>query len=359
MLLYRVGWERQPVFHLPENQTQTRISVVIPARNETENIEACLRSILTQNYPESLFEIILVDDHSDDDTVLKAEKLGSRIRVLHLKDQLNGRPGPGFKKMALAMGIEASRGELIVSTDADCVAGKDWLRNLAVFFERHDASMIIAPVAYFPEGSLSARFQLLDFMTMQGITAASQRLGLGGMANGANLAFSREAFDKVEGYKGIDHLASGDDYLLLGKMRKQFPDRVFYLKSKDAIVQTSAQPGWKAFLRQRVRWASKTGRYPDPKLTSILALVYLFNVSLLVVAVAAIWNRPLWLFLAGILFIKIISELLLLLPVARFFRLGKSLWIFPFLQPLHVMYIVAAGFLGFFGKYEWKGRRLH
>lgn len=359
MLLYRIGWDRQRFFQLPENHPKTFISIVIPARNESGNIEACLKSILNQDYPETLFEIIVVDDHSEDDTAAKAANLNSRIRVIHLKEALNGRPGPGFKKMALAMGIEAGRGELIVTTDADCIAGPDWLRNIAAFFETNHAAMIIAPVSYFPEGRLDARFQLLDFITMQGITAASQKLGLGGMANGANLAFSRKAFEEVEGYKGIDQLASGDDYLLLGKMRKRFPERIFYLKAKGAIVQTSAQPGWRAFLRQRIRWASKTGRYPDLRLTSILTLVYLFNFALFATVVAACWNPPLWPFLGAIFLVKTIAEFLLLIPVARFFRLGKSLWIFPFLQPLHVLYIVAAGFLGFFGKYEWKGRRLH
>jgi cellulose synthase/poly-beta-1,6-N-acetylglucosamine synthase-like glycosyltransferase len=359
ILLYRIGWNMQPNFQLSEIQPQIRVSVVIPARNESANIQDCLRSILTQNYPPEWIEIFVVDDHSTDNTVELAASLNENVRVLSLSDTLNGRPGPGFKKMALAYGIQKSTGDLIITTDADCIAGADWIKNMAACFQQTNAAMIIAPVGYFAENSLCSLFQRIDFMTMQGITAASQRLGLGGMANGANLAFSRAAFERVGGYEGIDHLASGDDYLLLGKMRQHFPERIRYLKTPDAIVRTWAQPGWVAFLKQRIRWASKTGRYPDARLTAILSLVYIFNLSLLILAVASLWQSTLWKTLLLLLVTKTITELLLLFPVARFFRQRSSLWAFPLLQPLHIVYIVAAGFLGFFGTYEWKGRRLH
>ena len=360
MLLYRIGWSMQPPFNIPDGfNPQTAISVIIPARNEAENIAACIRSVLSQDYPEHLLEIILVDDHSEDGTAAIArQEGGNRVQVISLQDFLNEDGGTAFKKKALAAGIAQSSGLLIVTTDADCVAAPAWLKSIAALYEARGAAAIIGPVAFYNDGSLLQTFQSLDFTTMQGITAAAHRLKLGGMANGANLAFSRAAFEAVGGYEGTEHLASGDDYLLLQKMSQHFPERIHYLKAKDAIVDTSPQPTWNAFLNQRIRWASKSGKYPDHRLTAILMLVYAFNVSLLILFAAAFWHPQLWAVLGAALLTKIISELALLIPVARFYRKEKELRVFPLLQPLHIAYIIAAGFFGMKGGYRWKGRKV-
>jgi cellulose synthase/poly-beta-1,6-N-acetylglucosamine synthase-like glycosyltransferase len=282
------------------------------------------------------------------------------VRVISLREILaDGEVLQAYKKKALSAGIAGSRGQLIVTTDADCIAGPDWLRTIAAIYERNDASMIIGPVAYTPALTLVGVFQELDFMTMQGITVAARQLRMGSMANGANLAFSREAFGAVNGYSGIDHLASGDDYLLLHKMQQQFSHRIHYLKSSEAIIRTAPQPDWGSFLQQRIRWASKSGKYPDHRLTAVLLLVYLFNVSILVTTIAGFWLPELFLLAAGMLIVKTIAELIFLLPVAGFFGNRKRLWIFPLLQPLHVCYIVLAGFLGMWGGYRWKGRAVN
>ena len=216
--------------------------------------------------------------------------------------------------------------------------------------------MIVAPVEFTSNGSLVEIFQSIDFMSMQGITAAVHQLKIGSMSNGANLAFSREAYDKVEGYKGIDHLASGDDFLLMMKLQKRYPDRISYLKSQDAIVTTAPQPNWSSFFNQRIRWASKSGKYDDKKMTAMLGFVYLFNLSFLALVVASLFHAFIW-GIAGIMLLwKILSELYYLYPVAVFFGKVRQLWVYPFLQPLHILYIISAGFLGMIGKYQWKGR---
>jgi cellulose synthase/poly-beta-1,6-N-acetylglucosamine synthase-like glycosyltransferase len=361
MLLYRLGWDRQKTFTAPDAfRPATSISVIIPARNEAANIAACVKSVVAQQYPENLLEIIVVDDHSEDDTAAIASGAGEgRVHVVSLKDILDGRPVNAYKKQALSAGIAASRGALIVTTDADCTASQTWLRNIAALFEEQQAVMIAGPVAFHDPTSISGRFQSLDFMMMQAITAAAHRLKLGGMANGANLAFSRKAFDEISGYEGTTHLASGDDYLLLHKMEQAFPGRIHYLKSREAIVHTAPQPGWRTFLQQRIRWASKSGRYADHRLTLILALVYLFNLSLAVLAIACIWQPRLLLAPAALLCLKVLAEGMLLWPAAGFFQKRRELLAFPLLQPLHILYIIAAGFLGMKGGYRWKGRRVH
>lgn len=360
MLLYRAGWRKQPVFYASPAVPRTHISVVIPARNEAANIGACIDSLLAQDYPRELLEVIVVDDHSDDDTAVIVERYAAPlVRCLKLADHLQaGENVWAFKKKALATGIAHSNGALIVTTDADCVADTNWLLTMAAAYELQQAVMLVAPVDFAGGGKVVELFQSIDFMSMQGITAAAHALHLGNMSNGANLAFEREAFDAVGGYAGIDHLASGDDYLLMLKMQERYPGRIGYVKSKDAIVRTAPQPDWGSFFQQRIRWASKSGKYKDHRLTAILALVYLYNVSFLVLLIAAFCCPGLWVLLLASLLLKTAAELCYLFPVARFFGKEMQLRYFFFLQPLHIAYIILAGFLGMIGTYRWKDRKL-
>jgi len=361
ILLYRRGWRLQPGFEIPGDfHPRTSVSVIIPARNEAANIAACIRSVLQQDYPPQLLEIIVVDDHSEDDTARIVQSLGdARVRCMRLADHLPDEgPVNAYKKKALATGISHSSGALIITTDADCTAPAQWLRSMAAIYEKEHPVMIIAPVAFTCDGSMIQLFQSLDFMSMQGMTAAAHRLRLGSMSNGANLAFTREAFYRVDEYSGAEHLASGDDYLLTVKMQARFPGRISYLKTPGAIIQTAPQPGWGSFLQQRIRWASKSGRYRDGRLTAILVLVYAFNLSFLVMTAAACADHSFLPVPMAMLFIKICVELYYLRSVADFFGARSRLRLFPFLQPLHIIYVVVAGLLGSAGVYRWKGRRV-
>ncbi|MCD6065162.1 MAG: N-acetylglucosaminyltransferase [Flavipsychrobacter sp.] len=358
MLLYRRGWCLQPQFTLIDDYVpQTRMSIIIPARDEAVNIGACLDSILVQSYPGELLEVIVVDDHSTDGTGEIVRSYGkANIRCIPLADYLSKEQIVAYKKAALSAGIANSSGELIVTTDADCIVPRSWLKHIAAMYEQKKPVMIAGPVDFTSDSSLVQTFQSLDFMSMQGITAASNRLGLGNMSNGANLAFSREAFDQVSGYSGIDHLASGDDYLLMVKMQQAFPGRMAYLKSDKAIVRTLPQPDWASFFQQRIRWASKSGKYDDKKMTCILMLVYLFNLSFIALLIGGLFDSSCFLLAAGMFVVKIIVELVFLFPVTKFYNKTQQLLTFPFLQPLHILYIVSAGLLGFAGVYKWKGR---
>lgn len=361
MVAYTMGWHRQKDFVLPASfLPSTFISVIIPARNESSNIAACIEAILAQHYPKELLDVIVVDDHSEDDTAEIVTRYADKnVRCISLADHLaaTGKIN-AYKKAAIALGIANSKGELVVTTDADCMAPSSWLLHMAAIYERQDPVMIVAPVVFSTNNSLLQLFQLTDFMSMQGITGAAHNMKLGNMSNGANLAFSKATYEQVGGYEGIEHLASGDDYLLMMKMNNVAPDRIAYLKSPNAIVTTTPQYTWAGFLQQRIRWASKSGKYNDTRLTSVLLLVYLFNLSFVVLAVAGIFY-PVAFGILGIMFaVKVVTEYIFVVPVARFFRRLWVLRYFPFLQPLHILYIVAAGFLGFIGDYQWKGRKV-
>jgi cellulose synthase/poly-beta-1,6-N-acetylglucosamine synthase-like glycosyltransferase len=178
------------------------------------------------------------------------------------------------------------------------------------------------------------------------------------MCNGANLAYEKKAFYDVNGFDGIDRIASGDDMLLMHKIQQKYPDRIFFLKSKDIIVETKPVQTIKEFMNQRIRWASKTNKYTDKKIIAVLMLVYLLNAWIFILGISSFFfAKAFFLFLISIV-IKIVVELFFLFPVAGFFDKKKLLWWFIPAQPFHILYTLIAGWLGIFGSYQWKGRKV-
>lgn len=355
LLLYRYWWSKSETSTTATAfEPTTRFSILIPARNEEQNIKACLQSIKQLNYPNELFEVIVMDDFSTDATVATAQQFPF-VKVMELKTFLNEKIN-SYKKKAIELGIAASTGDYIVTTDADCIVPANWLRNFAFIIQQQPTVFIAAPVAMKEESSAIKLFQSLDFLSLQGITAASVGAGFHSMCNGANLCYSKEAFYKVDGFKGVDHIASGDDMLLMHKLYKQYPNEVHYCKAADSIVLTEPVETVAAFFRQRIRWASKADKYDDKRIFAVLLLVYLLNVFLLALAISCLFisnNLQTLLLAVGI---KTIAELFFLFPVARFFQNQQLLAWFPLAQPFHIVYTVVAGWLGKFGNYEWKGR---
>lgn len=361
ILLYRKWFLKLKPFTIAASfQPQTTFSVIIPARNEENNIGNCIQSILQQKYPSSLFEIIIIDDHSTDNTskvVQQFQQQYSNIRLIKLADELDGKALNSYKKKAIEKAIGYSNGDWIITTDADCIVKENWLASFAALIQEQQPVFIAAPVVFTNDGTVLSTFQYIDFISLQGITAASVSAGFHSMCNGANLAYKKDAFYEVNGFRGIETIASGDDMLLMNKIKQRFPSKIAFLFSKDAVVTTNPMPDWKSFFNQRIRWASKADQFKDKSIFWVLVLVYLYNVVLFIMPLLAIFYPPLivyWLVFIGC---KTLVELSFALPVGKFF--GQSfIWWFPLLQPLHIAYTVIAGWLGKFGKYQWKGRKV-
>jgi glycosyltransferase involved in cell wall biosynthesis len=363
---------------------QIKISVLVPARNEEANIAACIDSLSRQSYPRHLFEVIVIDDHSTDRTPEIVSELhypDLSLLCLRLAETTQGQPVLAHKKWAIETGIGCASGELIVTTDADCLFHPEWLATMAAFYEQKNAKFIAAPVRIggptdpsstraadtaahsspspAPDHrSLLSIFQTLDFITLQGITGASVFRKFHSMCNGANLAYARTAFSEVEGFKGIDSLPSGDDMLLMHKIYRKYPDGVFFLKSPKAIVTTQPETRWKGFFHQRIRWASKADRYDDKRIFWVLLLVYIVNALFAILPIAAFWNSWwLWLLLVGLV-VKTMLEYPFVRTVATFFGQRSLMVYFPVLQPLHIFYTIVIGWLGKFGSYRWKDRKI-
>ena len=348
-----LAWKSIPGYLSLASSPQIKITVIIPARNEEENIGHLLQALQEQTYPTALFEVIVVNDHSTDSTASIVKQYPT-VKLVQLKeDGINS-----YKKKAIETGIAAASGELIVTTDADCFPFPNWLNTIAAFKEEKKSVFIAAPVVIDCNSSVLQVFQAMDFMVLQGITGAAVHKKKLSMCNGANLAYERKAFYNVNGFADVDHIASGDDMLLMHKIWKQYPDKVHYLKSKEAIVSTQSMKTWKDFFNQRIRWASKAGKYDDKRIFAVLLLVYLFNFSFLILAIAGFFYHQYWIYLGGLWVAKTIVEFPFFLSVSGFFNKQWAAKFFFFFQPLHILYTIISGIFGQFGKYEWKGRKV-
>jgi cellulose synthase/poly-beta-1,6-N-acetylglucosamine synthase-like glycosyltransferase len=357
---YLYWFNKLKIFKADAIQPQTTFSVIIPARNEENNIETCIRSILNNNYPKHLFEIIVADDFSTDATpqiVQSLQKEFSNVKLLSLRNIITENIN-SYKKRAIELAIAQSNFEWIITTDADCAVPQNWLNLFDVYIQKNERVFVAAPVMFTCDNSFLNVFQCLDFISLQGITAASVYAGAHSMCNGANLAYKKTSFYEVNGFKNADHIASGDDMLLMHKIKMKYPTNIGYLFSDDAIVTTAPMPDWKSFLNQRIRWASKATSYKDKKVFWVLLLVYFTNLFLFILLIVCFFHPKL--FLIWLLFIltKALLEMPFMYRVAKFYSLQRLMLWFVVMQPFHILYTIISGWLGRFGTYKWKGRKV-
>ncbi|WP_316817159.1 glycosyltransferase family 2 protein [Pedobacter nyackensis] len=348
------GWHKLVYFKPKGEPLNTKVSVLVAARNEAESISKTIEALIAQRYDKTLTEIIFIDDHSTDNTAgIISAYAESGVKLIRLNED---QPLNSYKKKAIQTAIAQASGTLIVTTDADCRMGPDWLSTIVSFYETHQNKMISSPVSYYEEKTFFERAQTLEFLYLIGLGASTIGNKKPSTCNGANLAYERAAFYEVGGFKGIDDLASGDDELLLHKMAARYDGNIGFLKNEDAIVYTHPKATLKEFIQQRKRWASKSTRYKNKSIIVLGVCIWLFNLSILV-------NLGIGLF-AGFYFklaifqliAKMLVEFLFLYDVTTFAKRKKLLTLLPVLNVLHILYIVYIGIAGNTGKYNWKGR---
>lgn len=350
---YTYQWGRLPEFFPSPSKQKRRFSVLIAARNEENNIGGLLMALQGQQYPADLIEVIVIDDGSTDRTAVIVQQFPFATLLL-----LQEKAGGMGKKQALTAGIRSAHNEWILATDADCTPPSEWIDSINDFLDQQEKLVcVVGPVTLSPtDGNLLHAFQRYDHLMFQGITAAAVGSGLHALGNGANLCYRKDAFEAVGGFEGIDQVASGDDVLLIEKFMKQYPDKVSFLKSKRALVKTRPSQTWKELWQQRLRWISKAGKYKNLRLLLAQWITGGFNLALLAQTLVCFWQPDLLKPTVALWMFKAISEWLLIGPVASLYRERKNFFVFLFLQPLHVLYLVTVGLTGQGRKYSWKGR---
>lgn len=333
------------------------VSVIIPFRNESENILNSLNSLASQNYPKEGFEVIYVNDSSTDDSyekILSAVK-PNNFKVISVSDlSLN----KAFKKKAVSYGIKHASGELIVTTDADCTHDQNWLRKIISGFD-FKTGFISGPVGFVHQPNLFSKIQSLEFAGL--VLAGAGLIGIGKptICNGANLAFRKSVFYELKGYQDQMHLTSGEDELLMQRIAAETNYSVKFCWAKDSVVFTKPNKNIYDFFQQRKRWASKGLFYKNKFFVLHLILIYFFYLSITAQIILSIFFSKLFLICLLLCLIskfaleyKIISkgiDILFNRELMKFFLISEIFQIF---------YLSVAGITGLFGNFKWKERKL-
>ncbi|PIB36151.1 hypothetical protein BFP72_12475 [Reichenbachiella sp. 5M10] len=322
-----------------------KVSVLVPVRNEAQVVVQTVEAILSNDYSD--FEVLLIDDHSTDDTLDRVASIADdRLRILQLQGGHEG------KKAAITEGVARARGEWIVCTDGDTQVSKGWI-SAHLIAKGTRAALVFGPVRYFEENKFSSWLNL-ELSALVGVGAATSALGKPSMINGCNYSFAKEIFEQVEGFAGNMEVASGDDEFLLRKVSTRYPGQVVFVTDEKAIVVTEAPQSWEAFYHQRKRWASKWKHHRDPISLVLPIVVFVLYIGWVVGSIFLIPDHLYW--VIGVWGVKCLADALFLFRCVALTRSGFSVIPFFLLQIIYPFYVVFFGIASNFGQFRWRNR---
>mgnify|MGYP000013208041 CR=1 FL=1 len=355
------GFDRLKDLENVQNKPVTSFSILVPFRNEALNLPGLLESIIALDYPTAQFELILINDASSDASVSIVNRSKTKHPTLNLtlidNNSISGSP----KKDAIHKAIALASYDWIITTDADCVVPETWLRAFDSMITLQSPKMVAAPVSYLPKSGFLHKFQLLDFLSFQGITMGSfgmkdKKFGHPFLCNGANLCYTKESFKAVNGFAGNHHIPSGDDVFLLEKMFKKFPEDIQFIKSKEAIVLTSSKDSFKELIQQRVRWAAKTTAYDSTYTKFVGVLVFATSLIMVTLFILGSLGELPWLHVGFIFLLKFNIDFVLLYKTSQFFEQQDVMKSYFISSLLHPFYTLLIAILSLKKSYTWKDR---
>ncbi|QDO93646.1 glycosyltransferase [Formosa sediminum] len=352
-----LGFKKLEIFKPTSTHHHVGFSIIIPFRNEAVHLPQLLQSISELDYDPKMFEILLVNDGSRDSSEAIISHFIETQPQLNITLLQNKRYSNSPKKDAITLAISKSKFEWLITTDADCILPKTWLHSFNTFIKAHNTSQfIVAPITYITTRKFLNVFQWFDVMSLQGATIGGFGINKPFLCNGANLAYTKNAFYTVNGFAENNTIASGDDIFLLEKVSDKFPESVRYLKSQEAVIYTHAQPTFSDLINQRKRWASKTKAYKNT-FSKITGLLVLSMNALLICLFTLMCIRAFSpLYFTVISLIKFYVDFLIIYKTALFFNQKEGLkWyaIVALLYPLFCTYVAVSSMLT---SYTWKDR---
>ncbi|WP_244270371.1 glycosyltransferase family 2 protein [Christiangramia echinicola] len=360
IIAFIVGFNRVPEFQLKALAGKNTFSIVIPYRDEAENLPRLFRSLTSLNYPRDKFEIILVNDASKDDSRSIAEKFKADFAELNIRLLENCRKTISPKKDAIQAAIDISKFDYIATTDADCMVPAKWLQFFDESIQVKTSKMMAAPVGFIQvvgeKKPYFQNFEEMDFMSLQASTIGSFGIEKAFMCNAANMCYEKETFLKESGFDNYGKIASGDDVFLLQKLRKK-GYKVDFIKSASAVVLTGYQKNLRSLLNQRIRWAAKTSSYSSgfAKFTGLI--VFLMNFLLIAFTGLALLNLMPYQVLMLIFLLKFNADFVLIYKSAKFMNRDRLMRHYLWSSIVYPFFTVYVAVLSLFRGYEWKGRR--
>ncbi|MDR2591213.1 MAG: glycosyltransferase [Chitinispirillales bacterium] len=331
-------------------------SIIVAARNEAENLPACLDSLLSQNIPADRYEVIIADDRSDDATpqiLCDAAAKHPNLRVVTITETPCG---ISPKKHAVTTAIAASKNEIIVFTDADCVVPPTWLSCIGKYFaEGADLVQGVTTYSYTPGmNRLFWGLQSVDFLSHGIIAAAAIAANLPINSNANNMAFRREAFERAGGYGGNENVVPGDDDQLLQRVWK-YGRKIAFMTDQGGAVETAPTPNLSMLFEQRRRWGAVTVHYGVRQIM-LLSAVFAFYLTIAATAVISVFSpvRYLPVFLS-LMLVKFTGELALMIPGTRIFNKKHLRKYIVWGSIVHLPMVLMSVLFGVFGGFKWKG----
>lgn len=354
MALLARGWSR--LGGCPPLQQTARVTVIIAARNEEKNIGRCLQSLADQQYPRNRFEVLVVDDYSTDQTAAIVEdfiKQNPEVDLYLIRQ--SGRDG---KKAAIALALEQSRGDYILTTDADCEVSPGWIAAMISVMESRQAVFVSGPVTFYNPAGIFRQLQDLEFISLVASGAGSIGAGFPLMCNGANMGFSLKAYRSLQGDALRNQTASGDDvFLMLSMLDRHGSGKIAFARCRDALVFTLPAGTLGDFFNQRLRWTSKSKAYRYPPLILSATMVFLMNALLVFSLIAGLFVARFMLWFLFILLVKTLADLPLLAGFIKFTRKHGLMWLIIPAEPLVAFYTTLVALAGQIMPVRWKGRR--
>lgn len=359
-------WQQIPFSDKRIERPKVFTSILIPVRNEAQGIDRLIQSILKNNITDQEYEILVIDDHSEDETAEIVRHLmvdNSTLRLLALEGNLQG------KKAAIGFGVEHSKGELILCTDGDCEVGQEWVDEHRAAYEQ-GAKLTFGAVRLMNEN----KARLVDVINLEqqalvAMGAATARMGRPSMINGCNYSFPKRVFEEVNGFEGNESIPTGDDEFLLRKIHQHYPGQIQFIKSDRATVSTQPIGNLTQFYNQRKRWASKWRFHRDTfsklvpaflfacYLTWSLFFIDSLSINSLMLDSLIINSLPtIHYSLFIILFAKLFTDWIYLRTVTQALKQRFSFGSFVLLQIIYPIYVVFFGLASNFGKYRWRER---
>ena len=335
-----------------ENEIQYPVSVILAARNEAHQIDACLSALAAQTYPSGLIQFVLVNDRSDDAT---GERFREFCRTHPNSIQIDIPPdaqSDSPKKHALAQGISRATGEILLFTDADCQPQPDWIADMIRHFEPDTA--LVAGFSPLIDANQTLWGRIIELDSLASAVVAAGSIGLGGASTctGRNLAYRKDIFDQMDGFATHQRSLSGDDDLLLQQVKTRKLGKIRYAVGSSCFVPARPVLKFGKFIRQRRRHFS-AGKFYTRPLQMAFFVFHLSNFLLFSGAIVLFYQSR---FLTGgaILLGKMIADGILLLIGARKFYHPKILTALLPWDIYYWLYNSLIGPLGFLKTVKWK-----
>ena len=342
------GWHKTK--RISKKSFLPKVSIIIAIRNEENNIDRLINNLQSQIYDTDKLDFILVNDHSTDKTRCKLEKLNlENLQILNLPDGKYG------KKDAITMAVSIANGDIILSSDADCSFNRHWVKNMVGYFINNEVQLVSGPVMFKKESGIFQNLQSLEFISLIASGAAAIGINNPILCNGANMAYRKETFLKLNNFRN-DNAASGDDVFLLHSIKASYPNSVVFANDLFAVVRTEGAQKFIDFLNQRKRWIAKSISYKDRYSIYVSYLVFIVNFICFFLFLMSFINSFFISIFIVFYILKFIIDLVFLSPILSFFKREDLIkWIFPF-ELLYSFYIILITTLALTNKFEWKGR---